>query len=692
MSKFEHLFQPMQVGNLVSRNRIVVSTHTKLYGSAGTDSQRTIDYYEARAKGGAGILFTDSWLVHPSSSLGLSRRNWASQLALRPEANKRLVKVIKDNGGLAFTQIAHNGAASQGDSGDDLRAIWGPSPVKSPISTDVPKEMEHSDIRELVDAFATAADTIRGVGYDGVEILAAHGYLIHEFLSPMFNKRTDEYGGSFENRARLLREIIAGVRERVGRDWCVGVRMSASDTFPGGLDETDAGRLTELLVQDGLIDFINVSGGGYHDASQMNAPSDVGDAYFADYAGHIRKFAGGLPVFAGDGIRFPEHAEKLLADGKADAVSMARAMIADPEWALKAQEGRAEDITHCIRGNQGCFSRILRGFPAGCTVNPSAGREGRLGPVNLTLSSRPESWIVVGGGPAGMRAALTLARRGHDVTLLERDPVLGGQVNMILETPGRASFVSVIRDLARGLNDAGVKIETGVEATAGLIESRNPDHVIIATGARPAATGFSTFNPLVESIPGVESPHVMSVWDVLKEKKPISGRVVVLDDDGSRYSAGVVEVLQASAESVELVCPFPAPFHDTMTTIDMAPIYRRVMSAGLRARPNSWAMSIGGDSVDVLNFYTGSLETIPADIVVLCTSRLPVAELYFELKDRFDVHRIGDAVTPRRIDHAIYEGELAGRELWTIEERTIYDGELERLRDEPAADLAPATS
>jgi mycofactocin system FadH/OYE family oxidoreductase 2 len=679
MSRYPHLFSPLSIGTVTVRNRIMQTAHVKLWARDGVDSDRNVAYQAARAKGGAGLLITGNRVVHPTSTTGFPRVAWA----YRPdalEADRRLTRAVHDHDGVIFAQLNHFGVNASSDSADDFRVLWGPSAVKSPAYGETPKAMEPEDIREVVEWWGRSAELTREGGFDGTEVHISHSYLLHQFLSPLYNKREDEYGGSLENRLRFAREVIDEVRGRAGADWVVGVRISLTDFVPGALDIEDAVRVAQMLEQDGKIDYVNVTAAGYHNIFKAIEPADVPDGYLVDLTAQVKAAVATLPVFTVGGIKDPALAEQILAEGKADMVAMTRAQIADPEFARKVEEGREDEVVHCIRGNQGCIGRVFKGLPIACTVNPGAGRERRFGPGTLTAAPTPGRWLVVGGGPAGMKAASVLAERGHRVVLFERDARLGGQVNLILRTPGRDEFAWITRDLERQLTRHGVDVRVAQEATVDAVRALEPDGVVVATGAGPSRTGFSSVNPLVDRLPGAEQDNVLTVWDVLLERGPLGQRVVVLDDDGSRYAAGVTEVLLDRGCHVELVSRWAALFPTTLTTLDMAHLYGRLLGKGLDYRLNSWAAGIDGDTVTIFNLYTGEQERIvDVDTVVLATGPTADDRLYRELKPHVpNLHRIGDCLAPRKLDHAIYEGELAGRELWSPDQRYIYEGDLEQ--------------
>ena len=684
--RYPHLFSPLQIGPVTARNRIMQTAHVKLFTTDGIDSQRNVAYQVARAKGGAGLLITGNRLIHPTSTTGMARFAY-QYLKGALEIDRKMTSGVHEHGALMFAQLNHFGLNATSDSADDLRVLWGPSAVKSPAYGETPKAMEHEDIAEVVEWWARSAELAREGGFDGTEVHIAHSYLLHQFLSPVYNKRDDEYGGSLENRLRFTREVIDEVRRRTGDDWAIGIRLTLSEFMgEGSLDIQDAIETVRLLESWCKLDFVNVSAAGYHNIFKAIEPSDVPDGFLVDLSAQV-KATTDLPVFTIGGIKDPALAEEILAAGRADMVAMTRAQIADPEFANKAREGREDEITRCIRGNQGCIGRVFKGLSINCTVNPAAGREARFGAGTLAPAEPGRRWLVVGGGPAGMRAAVTLTRRGHEVTLVEAQDELGGQINLILKTPGRETFGNVRYDLERQLGKLGVDVRLGTRGTPELVAEIGAGVVLLATGAVPSTSGFSPANPLVNELPGVRSDNVVTGWDVLLESRPVGKRVVVLDDDGSRAASGVCEVLLDRGHEVEVVTRFNTLFPQLFYNLDQAYVYGRCFSKGLRYRLNVWASEIDGASVKLFNLYTGAPEAIEGvDTVVLALGPKANEELYFQLKGTVgELHRIGDCVAPRKIDHAIYEGELAGRELWSPEERYIYEGELEREEAEERA-------
>ena len=661
------------------RNRIMQTAHVKLFSVNGVDSARDLAYQVERARGGIGLIVTGNRLVHPtSSSQGTARVYSWGFLERALQSDRKLTAAVHDHGAAIFVQLNHLGAQASSESADDPRVLFAPSPLKSPAFGEVAKEMEVEDIHEVTEWWARSAACCREAGFDGVEVHISHSYLLHEFFSPLYNKRTDEYGGPLENRLRFACEVVSAVRASVGPDFVVGVRLSLTDLYEGSLTVEDAIAAVPLLRAAGPIDYVNVSASGYHNIHLGFAPSDIPDGYLLEHIARLKPAVPDLPVFAVGGLKDAAEAEELVATGVADMVAMTREQIADPAFANKVRQGRDDEVYHCVRLNQGCFGRVMRGLPVGCTINPEAGREAKFGDGTMPSADPARRWLVVGGGPAGMKAAEILARRGHEVVLVERDDRLGGQLNLIVETPGRESFRWITRDIATHMRKNGVEIRLGTEATPELVDQLDPDGTVIATGALPSRTGFSIVAPFVTHLPGVDGEGVVTSWDAIAGTREIGDRVVVLDDEGTRATAGVCEVLLDRGKEVELVTRWNALFPGTSLTLDQAILYKRLFEKGLSYRLHSWGRGINGRKLTIYNLFSGSEDTLAGvDTVVLATAPIANDSLYFALKQvGREVHRIGDCVAPRKLDHAIYEGYVAGRELWTSEERYLDDAEL----------------
>jgi 2,4-dienoyl-CoA reductase-like NADH-dependent reductase (Old Yellow Enzyme family) len=675
------LLSPISIGPMRCRNRVVQTAHSKLFIERGLETQRNRDYQRERARGGVGLVITGNHLVHPTSP---SRHFAAAYVDGAISANRKVTAAVHEEGGRIICQLNHLGV-NETPAMDDLTPYWGPSSIRAHTTGEIGKAMELTDIQELVSYWGDCAAACRDAGFDGVELHMGHGWLLHEFLSPIWNHRTDDYGGSFENRLRLPLETVREARRRVGDDFVVGARISLTDGVDGGLEVDDAISIANGLRESGGIDYATMTAGGVQAPSLYGSPSDLPRGHLLEL---IAKFKAGtdLPVIAVGGINEPQDAERLLADGVADMVAMTREQIADPEFVNKIAAGLEGELYHCIRANQGCIGRVGRGLPIGCTVNPAAGREARFGTGTQVRATKPEQWLVVGGGPAGMKAAVGLAERGHQVLLSEASNSLGGQVNLILKTPGRESLAWLTLDLERHLERLDVRVELGRPMTAGLVEDLAPDGVIVATGSKPSRTGFTIARPMVPVLPGVDQPHVITGWEVLDESVEVGEKVVLLEDDGTRYAAGVAEVLLDRGSQVELVTPLSTLFPVTTYTNDMAVLYRRLMGKGLHYTLGAWASDIGERDVGIVHLYAEQEHRIDADTVVLVGPRLPKDDLYLQLvRDRRRVHRVGDCVAPRSLDHAIYEGFLAGRQLWSAAERHVPDGELERWDGDDAA-------
>jgi mycofactocin system FadH/OYE family oxidoreductase 2 len=678
-NRYPSLFSPLRIGNVTVRNRIMQTAHAKVFGYRdGLTNKRELYYQRERARGGAGLVITGNRLVHPTSNTG-SRGFNAGYRKEIVERERAITRVVHDNGARIFAQQNHFGINGDSSAMDDYRVLWSSSNVKSPAFGETPKPMELSDMKEVVEHWALCCAYSREAGFDGVEVHLAHSYLLHQFISELFNKRSDDYGGSFENRMRYPLEVIRQVRTRVGDDFVVGVRIPLTEMAPGGFEIDTTLRIARTVAETGLIDYINTTVATYHDIGRAMPPNDMPEGWTLDRVAQVKE-AVDLPVFAVGGIKDPAMAEKALSSKQADMVAMTREQIADPEYANKIRTGREDEVYHCIRCNQGCIGRLFQGRPITCILNPATGREERFGPDTLEATSEPMHWAVVGGGPAGLKAAETLARRGHHVTLCEKDERLGGQTNLIVEQPYRDSFAWIARDLESQLHKLGVNIRQSTEADVGTLESLAPDGVIVATGSHPLRTGFSSINPMVQSVPGTDQENVLTVPDVLQNPERVGKRVLFLDDDGSRYVLGTMEKLQQQGHETHLITRFNGVGLQLLPTLDLPIIMSRLMEGGLTYRINYWFKEIKDHAVLVHDIFSGREEWLDGfDSFVLATGHEAEDRLYHELKNRMpNVHRIGDCHAPRKIEHAIYEGVLAGRELFKPGDRYIEAGALEQ--------------
>jgi thioredoxin reductase len=529
--------------------------------------------------------------------------------------------------------------------------------VAEPVHRERPKVLEHHEIHQIVEAFAAAADRVQRAGYDGVEITSYGGHLIEQFWAPHVNRRADEYGGSLENRMRFSREVVAAVRDRVGPAFCVGFRMTADQLLPGGLDHPAMKEIAGRLAALRKIDYFSISGstGETPELQAKTVPSlDYPLGLFNHYAASIKEVVD-VPVLVAARIIDPAMAEEVLRRGTADLVGMTRALIADPDLPTKTFAGQRGDIRLCTGANEGCIGRLYQGLAIRCVQNPLIGHEVELAAVQPARAAR--RILVVGGGPAGMEAARMAAERGHQVTLVERAEALGGQVRVAAMAPNRAEYGRSIAWLAAQLEKLGVEVRLGTEATLDALLTDPPDAVVIATGATPRAAPW----------PGADRPQVVTCDAVLRGEVRVrpGQRCVVIDDDGHLRGPGAAEALVDAGGRVEILTG------ETMVGLDIDPtlrpvMYRRLFTKGVVLTPFTAVLEFGADTLRVEHVYSGQRREIPADLVVLALGGESRAELYDDLRaaaPQLEVHRVGDAVAPRRLYDALLEGTRAGRRL-----------------------------
>lgn len=676
MTHFPRLFAPLRVGSVELRNRVVVLPHGVSFDPGfGSAADRLMAYLVERARGGAGLVIRAGFVRPPSwerwggwggllplSELGgLNVCNDDGLLPHFRELNKRIV----GEGAALFAQLAAGGRQIPEPGGHSYRVPYlAPSALPCPRTRQIPKEMEVEDIAEYVQAFGHAARNMREAGIAGVEVYAAHGYLLSEFLSPHVNRRADHYGGSLDNRMRFLVEIIAEIRRVVGRDFVVGVRLNGSDDAPGGLAIAGARAVARALAAGGAVDYLNVSGTTYLSWPAFIADNTAEPATFAAHAHALKQAAPQLPVGVGTRIATPAEAERILASGQADLIGLVRALIADPEWPAKAQRGEIEDIRHCTFVNQGCIMRRSHGRGLACLHNPAVGHEALLGIGTLRLSKRRKRVVVAGGGPAGMAAAGIAAERGHSVVLFESADDLGGQNRFAAAISSRLSLAEITRWQRRRLDRYAVEVRLGRQVHADEIVALRPDAVVVATGSVPLRSGYSSLRPDVAAVPGSDGANVATVWDIFRTPDRIGAKVALVDEDphlGGIYSA---EHLADLGRDVRVATPGLFAGQEVEASFVPA-LYARLHKKGLRIVPHLLLDRIEPGRVRFVHRYSGEPEWWDdIDTVVLAMGNRVEDGLRRELKGRVgELYAIGDCLAPRRIDDAILDGERVGRML-----------------------------
>lgn len=670
---FERLFSPLKVGSLTLRNRIIVPPHgVSFLPGYGNGLDRVGDYHVERAKGGAAMLVMSNFIIPASwrtlgswggnvDISGLGGLDLANDDDLKP-AYERLIRGVHQHGAHFLSQLNASGRQHYGPAMTNFGIpLWAPSPLPCPKTRQIPKEMTVDDIAEYVETYVHAARNMRDVGADGVEVFAAQGYLIHEFLSPASNWRSDAYGGGIENRMRFLMEVIAAIRAMAGRDFVVGVRMNADDFSAGGIDLDMARDIARRLAASGQVDYLNVSGMTYLQFPGWIADMTKPEAMFSDLSKEIKAAVPDTPVCVVSRIGSPELAEKLLAEGKADMVGMVRALIADPELPNKAMAGDLDDIRQCTYSNQSCLMGLQSGRGVSCLHNVAVGKEAQLGIGKMRAAVRSKRVVVVGGGPAGMAAARIAIERGHKVTLFEKADRLGGQNLMTAAIATRKNFGEVTRWQEHRLRRMQADIRLGHAAQVDDVLALSPDAVIVATGSRPRTSGYSSIRPEIAELPGARLPHVKSIWDVFSDVAGIGKLVLVVDEDPHLSAAYTAEHLADHGRTVTIVTSQLHMARDL--AINHVPeLYERLRPKGIEVVTSTLVTAIGPSDVHCVDRYNHEQRTLRAvDTVVLATGNVAEDSLVRELRGKVaDLHAIGDCLAPRRIDDAVLDGERAG--------------------------------
>ena len=662
---YPFLFSPIQINSMHVRNRIVMTAMHLGYTPRGEVTDQLVEFYAQRSRGGVGLIIVGGCPVDEYGGM-------AGMISLNHDrfvpGLERLTRVVKEGGARIAAQLYQAGRYTHSAMIGGRRP-FSSSAVRSKLTGETPRALELDEIPGVQDKFAEAAVRAKKAGFDAVEILGSAGYLICQFLSPITNLREDKYGGALENRMRFGLEAVEKVRKAVGPHYPVIIRLAGNDFMEGSHTNREA-RIFAAELDKAGTDLFNITG-GWHETRIPQLTMHVPRGAFRYLAQGVKSVVR-APVIASNRINDPRLGDEIIRQGEADMVTMARGLLADPHLPDKAGKGKANLIYHCVACNQGCFDRIFQLRPVTCLVNPGAGMEWD---AKITPAPKAKKVLVIGGGPAGMKAACTAAERGHKVLLAEKEPSLGGQLLLNASIPGRKEMVQAVRDLENNLRALPVELRLSTEADVAFVKSNAPDAVILATGAVPS----------VPDIPGIRNENVVTVWDVLSGKKAVGKRVVIIGGNAvgletalclanqGTISPEVLHFLITSrAESVESVEPLLNKGNKDVTVVEMTAragqdigsstrwtVMAELHRLGVKIMTAVKAVEINEQGV--LLEKDGSRELLAADTVVIAAGATPVNMPAGELEGLFEeIHIVGDARNPRNALEAIREGWLAG--------------------------------
>jgi 2,4-dienoyl-CoA reductase-like NADH-dependent reductase (Old Yellow Enzyme family) len=684
-NQFPLLLSPFAIRNVQLRNRFVFQPHfTALGHDTGMPSDDHAAYHEERARGGAGLIVFESQAIHPTGKMSRKFVH-AWDPAIVPH-HRKVADAVHAHGAKLFGQLTHGGHTSLEH---PPHILWAPTQMPEPHSHFSTKAIDEGDIRAVVDGFGRSARNLVDAGFDGIEVKVAHDGLLRSFASPFFNRRTDGYGGSLANRLRLSLECFEAIKKATGDEVPLGVRLCVSEFTIFGYD-TDYGlEIAEHFQKSGLVDYFNSDAGSFSSYWMEIPPAAVAQEDFRKINRELKRVSK-LPVVAFGRHTSPQLGEETLKSGEGDLIGMARQLIADPWTPNKTRRGRADLVRRCISCNDACTHQASREFGVRCIQNPGAGRERRVNERFVTVAPQPRTIVVVGGGPAGLKAAETAVRRGHRVILFERQRALGGQLLFAEKQPEHQNVTEVTSYLEIVAAELGVDIRRGADGTPDAIHALAPDVVIVATGSEPnlprasdadTAQSLALGRQVLPDIEGLDQDFVVSSDDVMSGRVVCSGKVVVADNNGHWEAAGTAEFLAESGCDVTIVAP-----HSVGSDLEAGSrtlFYRRAAIKGIKMRSAVSLVSVGDHSVTISPVFSGNdaigwakyllmpgdEETIEGvDWLVAVIGRRSREDLFLKLKadPRFSsvrIERIGDCVAPRLIESNISEAFLLAQDL-----------------------------
>ena len=653
--KHPKLLSPIELRGHTLRNRIVFGAHTANMSDMGLPGPRFGGYLLERALGGAAMIVAEPMPVHRTGVL--TRGNFRHGTDEVIPHFRNVTEPVKEAGAVILQQLYHIGA--HGDSDLSFSPHWGPSGGPSYHDSDGSHAMNEAEIEELIEAHIAAAVRCQKGGFQGVEVWAAYHSLLDQFWTPWSNQRTDKWGGSLENRTRLSRTIIEGIRRACGDEFIIGLAISTSDSFDVTLQGEALAEIVARHDATGHIDYVTCGHGGYLDFERLMPTFLYADKLTAPFTEELKKVVKHAKVTSEAHIRTPENAEAVIASGQADMVSIVRGQIADPHLARKTMEGRSEDVRGCISCNQMCWGRRSRDYWISCLINPSAGREFEWGGDRFKPAANPRHIVVVGAGPAGLEAARAAAERGHRVDIFEAQPRIGGQFRLAGEQPRRAQILDLLDWYERQFEKLQVRLHLNSFVEAEDIRALNPDAVVLSTGSLPDEDGFQRWIPDRDRLPGIDSGNVYSPEDVMRREAKLGDHVILYDEGGNWRGLGTAWAMAEQGKKVTIVTPEPFIGKELARTSSDIPLRPRLAKLGVTFLTEHLIAEWHGLAATIRNMLTGEDFRREASALVMSTTNRAFDPLSADLAD-LEIHLIGDAAAPRQAPYAFHEGRKVG--------------------------------